>query len=278
MNGSLRHRLPPNETGVGEELLAGPGAGGGTIRIGDTVRREPRRAPEGMLRVLEHLEHVGFQGSPRLLGRDERGRWVLTYIPGDVALTPYETWCGSNKLLVSVARLLRSYHEAMRSFECKSDIYWPTKPPRGYEGRTIGHMDVSMANVVCVKGIAAALIDFEEVGAVAAVWDVARTARHWVPLLDPYDLVDYPANVFSRQHERLRLFADAYDLSAADRSRFLDAALLNADVTYERMRRGAEMGHVGYENEWSGNAAKRNRRAKAWMEKNREKLHGILND
>jgi hypothetical protein len=69
-----------------EERLVGPGAGGGTVRVGDTVCRPPDRAPAAMRLVLQHLEDVGFDGSPRLLGQDELGRWILTYISGDVAL------------------------------------------------------------------------------------------------------------------------------------------------------------------------------------------------
>jgi hypothetical protein len=202
-----------------EERLVGPGAGGGTVRLGDTVRRPPERAPAAMRLVLQHLEEVGFDGSPRLLGRDEHGRWILTYIPGDVAMPPWLAWVVADTTLVSVARLLRRFHQAVAGLRPPTGMRWPTTAPSGYEGSVVGHMDASMANVVCRCGEAVALIDFEEVGMVAPVWDVVRTARHWVPLIDPKDLTGRLRSLAGRQAERLRLFLDTYDLGDDDRAR-----------------------------------------------------------
>lgn len=35
--------------------------------------------------LLCHLAGTGFDGAPRSLGRDQEGRHVLEYIPGDMA-------------------------------------------------------------------------------------------------------------------------------------------------------------------------------------------------
>jgi hypothetical protein len=259
-----------------EDLLTSPGASGGTTRVGDTLRRSPDRAPAGMRLVLSHLETVGFEGAPRILGSDEFGRCVLTYIPGDVALPPYQAWVGSEDTLASVALLMRRYHEAVGSLQVAEDFLWPTVPPPGFEGNIVGHMDVSLANVVCRDKVAVALIDFELVGLVAPVWDVVRAARHWVPLIDPVDLTGALVHVAGRQVERLGLFADEYQLAAADRARFVDAVLLQADVTYDHMRRNAAAGQAGYLHEWNSGWGMRNRRAKAWVEANRFQLERSL--
>ena len=42
--------------------------------------------------LLDHLERVGFSGAPRYLGSDERGREVLSYIPGEAPIVPYPAW------------------------------------------------------------------------------------------------------------------------------------------------------------------------------------------
>jgi len=259
-----------------ETLLKGPGAGQGTVRIGDTVRRTPDRAPRAMLLVLEHLERVGFDGCPRLLGQDELGRWMLTYIPGDVAVPPVPAWAASDATLESVGVLLRRFHDATATLDPPAGLAWPTRPPEGYAGRVVGHLDVSMSNVVCQDGRALALIDFEEVGLVAPVWDVVRTARHWVPLIDPRDLASGLRSVRGRQAQRLRLFADAYRLDDADRARFVDAALLSADISHARMRAGAMAGHPGYLQEWTGHPAVRNRRGRQWVEAGRAELERAL--
>lgn len=261
---------------IGAVRLVGPGAGGGTIRIGDTVRRTPDRAPDAMILVLRHLEAVGFGGAPRVIGQDCEGRWALSYIPGDTALPPYPAWVCSDALLTSVGRLLRSYHDATETLAEPPEIDWPTRPPAHYRGDVVGHMDVSLANVVCAEGQAIALIDFEEVGRVARVWDLARTARHWVPLLDPADMVGNVAYLRNRQHERLSIFADAYGIDQEDRDRLVEAAIANADTTYSKMRNGAAAGHAGYTAEWTGLPALRNRRSRAWMLAHRSRLRGAL--
>jgi hypothetical protein len=40
--------------------------------------------------LLRHFEAVGFHGAPRLLGIDDRGRDVLSYLDGDVYVGPDE--------------------------------------------------------------------------------------------------------------------------------------------------------------------------------------------
>jgi len=155
-------------------------------------------------------------------------------------------------------------------------VLWPTTPPKAFAGNIVGHMDVSLANVVCRGGKAYALIDFEEVGLVARLWDVVRAARHWVPLIHPSDLRGALVTVADRQAERLSAFATTYGLRASERARVVEAALANADATYERMRRGAASGHPGYLREWMGGAAARNRRGRAWVESQREQLERAL--
>lgn len=171
-----------------------------------------------------------------------------------------------------MATLLRRYHEAVAEISLSPDITWPTQPPSRFAGKTIGHMDVSLSNVVCKAGNAIGLIDFEEIGPVAPIWDVARTVRHWIPLIHPSDLQGELHHVHDQQSFRLRLFANAYGLTTEEREQLVDAVLINADVTYERMRKGAADGHAGYLREWTQGAAERNRRGRLWVESHRDEL------
>src|SRR6266436_863387 len=56
------------------------------VRVGDTVRRPA--GPPGVRALLEWFEHVGFDGAPRFLGFDDRGREILSYVEGDPAFAP----------------------------------------------------------------------------------------------------------------------------------------------------------------------------------------------
>lgn len=261
---------------MSEIRLTGPGAGAGTIRIGQTIRREPDRAPEAMIETLRYLEAAGFAGAPRVLGEDSAGRRVLSYIAGDVAMPPYQAWAAQDALLSSVGELLRDYHLAIAGFRPPATLRWPSTPPTSQRGTLVGHLDASMANVVCHEGRAVALIDFEEVGLVTRLWDVVRTVRYWVPLLAPADIPAGLATVRGRQFERLRIFADSYGLTAAERQSLPAVALLNADDSYEHIRTQAARGHPGFRAQWNGEHARRNRRARAWIFEQRERLERCL--
>jgi hypothetical protein len=65
---------------------------GSVVRVGDTVRRPQRPTSAATHALLRHLESVGFEGAPRLLGVDEQGREVLSYIEGSAVLPPYPDW------------------------------------------------------------------------------------------------------------------------------------------------------------------------------------------
>jgi hypothetical protein len=81
----------------------------GITRIGDTVRR-PRHARSDLVHaVLRHLEAAGFDGAPRLLGIDEHGREVLTYIDGKTIDSSPVSLSGGR--LVSAAQLIRRFHD-----------------------------------------------------------------------------------------------------------------------------------------------------------------------
>lgn len=51
-------------------------------RIGDTVHRPVAPWTAALHGLLRHLEAVGYERSPRVLGFDEHGREVLTWLDG----------------------------------------------------------------------------------------------------------------------------------------------------------------------------------------------------
>src|ERR671924_2395830 len=102
----------------GEELLNGGLTNAGRVsRIGNTVRRPRRPTSPSTWALFDHLERAGFDGAPRFLGVDDRGREMLSFIPGQAAIEPYPEWALTDDALVSVAELLRRYHNAAASFD-----------------------------------------------------------------------------------------------------------------------------------------------------------------
>lgn len=97
-----------------EEVLAGGNVSGVVVRVGATVRKPAGPATLAMEAFLSHLQAAGFTGAPRTQGRDERGRQVLEYVPGQLADTmpPLDS-----DGLYRVAGLIRDLHDKSAGFE-----------------------------------------------------------------------------------------------------------------------------------------------------------------
>jgi hypothetical protein len=172
----------------------------GVVRAGGTVRRPHQPQSTAVAGYLDHLERVGFAGSPRYLGRDDQGRDVLTFLPGAVAGDPPEMWAADDTLLGSVATLLHQLHTASagyaadRGFRAAPGAVWrrdlvPVEiPVTDPTPELISHLDVTPQNVVVRNGCAAGLIDFDLAGPTTRLLDVYNTAMHWVPLVAPQDI------------------------------------------------------------------------------------------
>ena len=248
----------------------------GVVRVGDTVRRPHQPQSPAVAAYLHHLESVGFDGSPRYLGRDERGRDVLTYLSGEVPGDPPEAWAADDGLLASVAVLLRRLHEASVGFTPPADAVWrrdlvrvevPVPDP---VPELVSHNDVTPQNVVVRDGCAAGLVDFDLAGPTSRLLDVYNTAMHWVPLRPPGDVP--PAWRTVDQPARLRLFADAYGLSGDERRRLPDLGVARADVTWLRMRAAAEQLGGGWARMWAEGVGDAIRRRQAWLRESRDAL------
>jgi len=86
------------------------------VRIGNTVHRPANYWTPAVHDVLNYLESVNFPYSPRVLGFDDEGREVLSFIEGE---SGKEGWykIHSDDGLRSFAKLLRSYHDAIAGYK-----------------------------------------------------------------------------------------------------------------------------------------------------------------
>lgn len=241
----------------------------GVVRIGDTVRRPVGPWTPAVHSLLRHLEDVGFEGAPRVLGVDDAGREVLTYLPSD----PTPSW--SDDALVAMARLVRRLHEAMAGFVPPEGAAWRLPPiGRHAPGGTIGHNDLCPVNTVYAGGRPYGFIDWDLAGpsrpqydlAFAAISNVAiRPDRFW-PRPGCPQPPDRPA--------RLRLFCDAYGVG--DRLGFLDTieAFLRDELD-ETVELGAQ-GIEPYRMMLERGEDRFRRMELAWLAKNRSALEMAL--
>lgn len=213
-----------------EELLTGGNVAAEVVRVGGTVRKPTTPATAGVEAVLAHLATVGYQGSPQTLGRDERGRHVVEYIPGELADTmpPF-----SIDELHQVGRLIRELHDAMRSFVPPVDAEWDVAIPDPTGGTLICHHDLAPWNLVR-DGDRWVFIDWDGAGPASPLWDLGYAASSFVPFLPAGDpAVDAP---------RLRALVDGYGLDESERRQFPTHIAAHTRAMYDLLIRGHQTG------------------------------------
>ncbi|MEO7716999.1 MAG: aminoglycoside phosphotransferase family protein [Capsulimonas sp.] len=196
-----------------EETLAGGNSNVSVTRIGDTVRRAMTAHSPSVHRLLRHLESKGWSGCPRLIGVDERGREILTYLPGECGFMPY-LWHGDDAL-TAAAHLLRGYHEAVADFvACPSDS-WAYAYPDLSRHEIICHNDFAPYNWICQDEKPSAVIDFDDAGPGPRLRDVAYAAYWMAPLSFGGGSMKALSDAdIANNSRRLKLFCACYGVAA----------------------------------------------------------------
>ena len=258
-----------------EHPLAGGVANAGrVVRVGDTVRRPAGPHTDAIFALLRHLADAGFDGAPRPLGRDERGREVLTYLPGAVPIAPFPAWSMTDEALVSVARLLRRFHEAGAGFDAAAHA-WSTEMADPQGGSLLCHCDVCPENVVFRDGEAVGLLDFEFVAPGRRVWDVAATMGMWASLRPGDERSEGMESLDALA--RARVFADAYGLARAERTGLVDVLIERRALRFLEQRVAA--GEPQFVAMWEAHGGERSgARIADWQAAHRERLNASLID
>ncbi|MGA4843276.1 phosphotransferase [Streptomyces sp. G45] len=232
-------------TAEDEALVGGMVNVGAVFRRGELVERPaPRNARTLHAHLLALREH-GFDAAPAPVGLTADGREQLTFIPGDVALPPFPDWAMTSSALASVGSLLRRLHETSATVAVDPRAEWPQDLADPEGGTMLCHNDVCPENVVFRDGRAAALIDFDLAAPGRALWDIAMTARYWVPMLDPGSATTlHPPGLDTAA--RLRILADAYGLSAEDRAELPGVIEQATDVCRAFVTRRVASGDPAY--------------------------------
>lgn len=155
-------------------------------RIGETVHRGVGRWTESVHGLLRHLEDAGLDGVPRVLGFDDRGREVLSYLHGHVPSdAPWPDYVWSDATLEEVGRWLTNYHRAVVGYRPGSQSHWWYGDGSPTEGELICHNDFAPYNTVFREGRIAGVIDWDVAGPANPLWDLGFCAWQWVPFHNP---------------------------------------------------------------------------------------------
>ena len=123
---------------------------------------------------------------------DGDGREVLGFIDGEVLAdpawqpgrpTPWPGWAQSEECLVASARLLRTLHDASRSFVPPENAVWRQHacPALGLD-EIVCHGDVGPHNTVYRRGLPVAFIDWDMIRPNDPLVEFGNAAWHFVPL------------------------------------------------------------------------------------------------
>ncbi len=193
-------RLGADESCAAQEVRLPGGNLGGAVRVGQTVRRPAGPWTPAVHALLRHLAGR-LRGIPQVLGYDELGREVLSYLPGRVI--DVETEVLTTRQLVSVLRWTREFHEAVSSFTHPGPWrFFPVDEPT-----MIGHNDIAPYNACFDGDEVAGVFDWDLAGPSTPLLELAFIAWNCVPLW-----ADIGAG---RAAARLELIASAYGGSSA---------------------------------------------------------------
>jgi hypothetical protein len=253
-----------------EEAL--PGTFSTLAKVGDTVRRSTGPWTPAIHALLRHLETSGFDGAPRVLGVDARGREVLTYVPGHVPRSASPD-VATDRALVEVGLLLRRYHEAVSGFELPPGVVWHGGAgPDAGGGSVVCHNDLAPRNTVFREGSPVAFLDFDLASPAQPAWDVAHLAWQFVPLSDDQGCARQGWSSPPDRPGRLRLLCDGYGLSERERIGLPDLLVHRIETTASGIEALAAAG-VPAHLRWAEEGVPALVRAdRDWVEQNREDL------
>lgn len=238
----FRRLNPGQDEVVSEQELEGGNAGGAS-RVGDTVRRAAGPWTPSVHSLLQHLDQVGFVQAPKVLGVDDQGREVLSFLPGHTvgASRPWPAWVHSEDALVQVARWLRSYHAAVEGFVPPADAIW-REGGLWEPGLVVGQNDAAPYNAAWDdQGHLVGFFDWDFAAPVSQEWDLAFTAFAWVPLHARHVVEAEGFTDFGDRARRLRLFLAEYGWTGEVKA-FLETVrarvLASANSIEDTARRG----------------------------------------
>jgi hypothetical protein len=170
---------------------------GGAWRIGNTVRRRVGPWTPAVHTLLEYLS-TRIDYVPRVLGFDDHGREMLSFLPGRVV--DIDTELLTAPQIESVVTWTRRFHEAVAGFNHPGPWRYAGMP----EPTLIGHNDIAPYNVCFDGDELVGVFDWDLAGPSSPLMELAFIAWNGVPLWR-----DVGAQLTA---ERLGLIASVYGI------------------------------------------------------------------
>jgi len=237
-------------------------------RIGNTVHRPTHHWTPAVHSFLKYLESVNFPYSPRVLGFDEQGREVLSYLAGESGA---EGWAKitSDDGLHKFAKLLREYHQVIADFKPEENAEWACAMGAPKPGEIMCHGDFGPWNIVWQGDDPVGIVDWDLVVPAPPRFDLLYALEYSAPFRDDDTTIKWHHfKEVPNRKQRIELFAEAYGLDEIGDVVSDVAAMQRTVAGYEK-----HLGECGIQPqvEWvaNGDLEEVEKRAK-WTESNKE--------
>lgn len=165
-----------------KEIELSGGRVSGSVKVGETVRRNSGPWTPTIHILLTFLAEHGFEASPRPLGFDEQEREILSFMPGEAAHRPWPAVLRTDDGLRQAARMLRRYHDVVEGFVPPPDAQWQIGQVAMKPGQIIRHGDLGPWNTLWQEDKLVAFLDWDLAEPGERITDLAQLAWYFAPL------------------------------------------------------------------------------------------------
>lgn len=165
-----------------DEILLTGGVVNRVTRRGNVVYRSGGPWVTAVQSLLGDLRGAGFTLAPDPLGVAADGREMISFLPGEVMLRPWQLVMFGDTVLEAAGAMLRDLHAATVDLVYPDTTVWRSGPAGKQPGEVIRHGDLGPWNVLWEGDRITGLIDWDFAEPGSALTDVAQMALYFVPL------------------------------------------------------------------------------------------------
>lgn len=257
-----------------EHILPGGRSNRGRVTRRGAVVLRPAVENRNVETVLTAVSSV-FDGAPRVLGRDDTGRLLLTWVEGGVSSGLAVPPASDYEAVGAVGALLRRLHDATASVASHLGVLHSGLADPSGATDVVCHCDGTPGNVVFRRDRPVALIDWEYASLGRRAWDLAIALRSWAPLLAPENLS--PADQELDRVGRARALLDGYGAESSLRAETVSLLGTTQDASASNaVRVMSERGPQQYEAWLANGGLDRLSRDRAWLDSYARQLRAEL--